>query len=579
MVNNIINSSIRSLLNNRFFLFINLLGLTIGLTCFILILAFVIDEQKFDKHFHDAENIYRIYLNAKIAGSPLRTTSVPPALADALKDDFPEVEETLRMTGTTFDGNPELIKIDGHPFHESKILYADSNVISFFGLRVLSGGVELLNKPNNVIVTVACARRYFGTEAAIGRTIEVPRLGISFIVTGIVEELPPQSHFHFDMIASLLSIESVRAGRWLGGSVKTYAKISSTVKANELMARASPQIVRKYVAPQLQEFMGISFGKFIDDGGIYEFCAQPLAEIHLHSNLDKEWEPNSNSLYVQVAIFTLIGILLIAGVNYSNLSTSKSLARAKEIGVRKVLGSTRNQLMMQFLTEAVILTVMSLVFALLVSATVLPYFNQMVGKAFSISTILNVRLIGATTAVAVALGLISGLYPAVFMSAFDPIKVLKGDIPRGNGWRGVVKNVLVILQLTVTFAVLTFAVVVNLQLNFLKNKDLGFNKDQIIIVKNTNYLKQQSNSFIERLLKIPGIRAASYSSFIPGKNVSRPLHSSRKETPWEYVLCHQAPPLLPTCPIKQPHRRNPRRPLKKTPPTVTPHGPATNSGS
>lgn len=519
MIKNYIKIGVRNLLKNQVHSLVNILGLSIGLASFLLIFLYVLDEISYDKHIPNHERIYRVILDGKVAGNDITIPSVPAPLASTMEDEMPYVNETVRMRGNTLGSDPISIKVGDTYFLENQVIYADSTVFNFFGINLIEGDpMTALSKPNAVLLTPDLALKYFGDEDPIGKQIILNQTDKILQVTGIVEDMPRKSHFHYDMLISLLTDEESRGTRWLGGQYITYVKLEENVALNRTTDDFK-NIIAKYVAPQLQNFMGVPFEKFIAEGGQYRFYLQPLDDIHLKSSLDTEWEVNGNQSYLRILSIVGILLLVIAGINFTNLSTSLSASRAKEIGMRKVMGSFKKQLILQFITESVIISFIALCVSSLMIATFFDEFNQLANKEISIDEIVNWSNISLVIIITFIIGVASGTYPAFFLSRFKPIQALSGEISTGRGGK-LLRNSLVVFQFVISATLIIGTLFINDQLQFFRNKELGFQKENIVIVKNADILESRDVA-IRELNNNPNIQNASFSTSIPGKRIGR----------------------------------------------------------
>ncbi|OJV16732.1 MAG: cell division protein FtsX [Dyadobacter sp. 50-39] len=507
MLSSYLKIALRSLWNKKAFASINIFGLAIGLATCMLILLFVQHELSYDRFNRNADRIFRVTLHGRIGGNDINLAGASAPAGPALMHDYPGVEAYTRFsTGGTF-----LVRNGEKRFLEERVIFTDSNFFNFFSVALLKGDANsVLKEPKTVVLTKSTALKYFGSEDPIGKSLEMGTLG-PVRVTGVCEDVPSNSHFHYDFFGSMKSV--TLGEKWLSSGAHTYVLLRKGYPVGKLTAQM-PQLVRKYIGPEIQEFLGMSYDEYIRKGDRFGIGLQPLTDIHLTSNLENELEGNSNIKYIY--IFTAIAafILLIACINFMNLSTAGSAGRAKEVGVRKVMGSVRQQLMAQFLTESVLVTLFALLAAFALVVLILPGFNNLAGKQFDLQSILNGRVIASALAGCVVVGLLAGSYPAFFLSAFRPVAVLKGSIQSGvkSGW---LRNTLVTIQFVVSIAMIIGTMVVYQQLRFIQNKNVGFDKDQVLILHDTYLLGDKARAFKQQLGSLAGVSSVTFAGYMP----------------------------------------------------------------
>lgn len=507
MIQNYFKIAWRSLWSKKAFSAINIFGLAIGLATCMLILLFVQSELSYDRFNTNADRIFRVTLNGKIGGKEIAIAAAPAPAGPAIAKDYPGVESYTRLTQEgTF-----LVKYDNVKFKEERVTFVDSNFFSVFTLPLVKGDVKsVLNAPNTLVLTETTARKYFGKSDPIGKSLTLGTQGL-FRITGVCKDVPANSHFHYDFFGS---IKSTSLGqKWLSSGAHTYLLLRKDYAVDKLAAQ-SPVITKKYIAPEIQEFLGISYEEYLRKGDRFGFEFQPLTDIHLHSNLEAELEPNGDVKYIYIFSAIAVFILLIACINFMNLSTAGSANRAKEVGIRKVLGSIQQQLIRQFLTESILLTFIALLVAFGVVILVLPNFNQLAGKQFDLTSILNIRMISYVIVGCLFVGLLAGSYPAFFLSAFKPITVLKGRLQSGvrSGW---LRNALVTVQFVVSIVMIIGTIVVYQQLRFIQNKKVGFDKDQVLILQDTYLLGDKTEAFKNELKNQSQILNVTLAGYVP----------------------------------------------------------------
>jgi putative ABC transport system permease protein len=493
MIKNYIKVAFRSLLKNKGFSFINIFGLAIGITCSLLIFLFVQNELSYDKFHHQPENVYRVvkdFINDD--GSRIPDATTPAALAPAMQREIPEVASITRMRPNW--GRTYLVKYKDKKITEEKIIGVDSSFFDVFSFPFIKGDPKTVFKDvNSIALTETTAKKYFGKEAPIGKTINVDAFG-DMLVTGIIKDPPANAHFHFDLLVSFRKQPGIITldNNWQGYNDYTYVRTKPGTNAEGFVKK-------------IQTLYNKSVEKKIS-----EFYVQPLTEIHLTSNLKWELEPNGNKQYV--SIFTLIGIfiIIIAAINYINLATAKASARAKEIGVRKVIGALRQSLISQFLIESMITCVVASVIAIGLAWLLLPAVNKLTNTtlSFTLNPLLLLYVILAT----LILGFIAGIFPALYLSSFKPIAVLKGFKLNESAALNL-RKALVVVQFSISIVLIIGALVISQQMNHLMNAKLGFEKEQIVTIGNAGSLKKADRvAFRNEVGRIPGVSKVSSSN-------------------------------------------------------------------
>jgi len=501
MIKNYFKTAWRILWRNKVFSAINILGLSTGLACCILMFLFIQHELSYDKFNVNAENIYRV-TSIPVEGKERKELAVaPPPWAPAMKKEFPEVKEYVRLLK---DPNAVAGSPGEQHFYEKGIVYADSTLFNVFSIALERGDkTKPLDRPNTAVLTREAAQKYFGNTDPIGKTLEVNSFGrnLNVEVTAIAEPMPATSHFKFQVLISLQSFGDL-SGMWAFHMCQSYLLLDDKTSAKKVEQKLVG-FVDKYIANNAQA------------DGKHDIFLQPLTGIHLHSNMVGELDVNGDITYVYVFAGVALFILLIACFNFINLSTIRSVVRAKEIGLRKVVGASKSQLLKQFLGEAVFFAIISLMAAVIIAFVVLPVFNQLSGRDISLNFKNNPSLIAVLALLVLFIGLIAGLYPAIVLASFRPVQVLKGKILSNR--KGIFRKALVTLQFVVSIALIASTIVVNQQLNFLQNKKIGFDKENVVVLtlpRNTDSATMET--FRNSLNSDPAIRSVGASSSIPG---------------------------------------------------------------
>ncbi len=510
MIRNFLTVAIRNLRRNKAFSAINISGLALGIATCLLILLFVGHELSYDRYNEKADRIVRVTFQARMDGGLIKEANVMPPVGPALKRDFPEVLQATRIR--TY-GKPRLVNGD-KIFREDVFAFVDSNFFRFFTIPLLRGdAATALIQPNSIVITKAVARKYFGTEDALGKTIVFKEDLAPMKVTGIIDEVPENSHFHFSLFASMSGLKEAGDPTWLSSNFYTYLLLPKNYDRRKLEAQL-PREIDKYMGPQLQKAMGISLADLRKAGNSFNLLLQPLTDIHLHSNLTGEIEPNGDIQYVYIFSVIAVFMLLIACINFMNLSTASASKRAREVGIRKVLGSLKGQLVGQFLAESLVLTAIAMVLAFALVYISIPLFNQLTGQTLSVKWTSTPWVIPALIGFGLFTGLLAGSYPAFFLSSFNPIAVLKGRLTGGKGGSRL-RSVLVVFQFIISISLIIGTGVVYRQLSFIRHQRLGYNRDQVIVIQEAYWLGKNIDAYRQELLSDPRVANVSRSSYLP----------------------------------------------------------------
>jgi len=516
MLKNYFTIAFRNLKKQRFYTLINILGLAIGIASCLVILLYITNELSYDQHHTGANRIYRINCEIKFGENHLNLATAPGPLADAMRNDFPEVEHAARFWS---DGSM-LIKRTDQNIKEIEVIFADSSVFNVFTIPFVQGNPKgALRDPYTMVISQKAAAKYFPNENPIGQTLIVENKD-SYKVTGVYEDMPVSSHFRFEIMLALVSTDYNKDPNWLSNNFNTYIKLRPDADYKALEAKF-PKMIETYAGPQAKRALGDDFTmeKFRASGNKLEWTLMPLTDIYLHSDLTAELGVNSNIAYVYLFGAIALFILAIACINFMNLGTARSSNRAKEVGVRKVMGSLRSHLVRQFLTESILLSVFSFFVALAVAWLILPSFNLLADKELFLPFDKGIFW-GGLAAGALMVGLLAGLYPSFFLSAFRPVNVLKGNLSLGMK-SGLIRSSLVVFQFSISIILIVGTISVNRQLGFIQNTKIGFNKDQIIVIKDAYGMGDQVQSFKDEVLKDNRILSGTISGFLPVSGTNR----------------------------------------------------------
>jgi len=507
--------AVRSLLKRKGFTLINILGLATGMAVCMLIVLFIRHETGFDRWEQYGDRIYRVVLDRKY---PERKTSyaiIPQSIGPAIRKEFPEVEE---MTGFgDFTGtNTLLVRIGDKRFEEKRVLTADSTFFRVFPMTMLQGdAATALEKPGMAVLSESTAIRLYGSaSAAIGKEFELDRQQ-RFRISAVTTTLPENSHLAFNILLSTTSFPFAKQVNYTGFSTYTYLLLKPNASPAALEAQF-PQIVKKYVAGAIERNFGMSYDQFIAAGNGYHYYLQNIRDIHLDSDLEAELKPNGSRR--AVAVFGIIAafILGIACINFINLSTARSVERAKEVGIRKTFGSGQGNLIFQFLIESTLVSVLSIALALGLVILALPWFNQLSGETLTTALLTNPLTIAGLLAFGFLVGIVAGIYPAFVLSSFQPIKVLKGKF-QANKYGVALRNGLVVFQFAISILLIICTIVVNRQMGYMLGDKLGFSKDHVIEIERTDLIDTKTLAFRNELAGIAGVEKIGGTSSMPGE--------------------------------------------------------------
>ena len=514
MIRNYFKTAFRTLLKNKGFTILNVLGLSLGLASCLLITFYVVDELSYDRYNTNTNRIYRVNEDLKLGENNVLYAVCMPPLADALKNDFPYVEDAIRIKNA---GSAHVRKGTINIL-ENRLAFADPSLFNVFTLLMINGSPSTaLKEPNSVVLTETTAKKYFNSTDVVGKTLTFDNNSV-YKVTGVIKDIPQQSHFNFDFFISMSSFADSKSTEWLRSDYNTYVLFKDAADHKKLEA-ALPAFLNKYSGKQMQEQLKKSIAQFEKDGSFFRLNLTALADIHLHSKRTGELGPNSPAQYVYIFSAIALFILIIACVNFMNLSTARSSNRAREVGVRKVLGSSRKYLVLQFLTESMLVTLVATVIAFFAALALLPAFNQLAGKNIVIGPQTFAWLIPALLFIVLIVGMLAGSYPAFFLSAFRPIDVLKGKLSGGFKGGGL-RNFLVVFQFSISIFLIIGTLVIYKQLNYIQTKDLGYNRNQVLIVKNTFEMTGSNTAkvFKQEVKQLPGVANATLTGFLPTAN-------------------------------------------------------------
>lgn len=510
MIRNYLKIAFRNLSKQKGFTFINIAGLSIGLTCFLLIALYVKDELTYDRFNKDADRIYRVsrVFKSNDGTVSLHLGHVAPAFMQYFENDFSEAEQITRLFGANAVINrPENIE---KKYQEQRMYFADANLLKVFSINLLSGSADkVLANPFTIAISKPMAEKYFGNEDPVGKLLKVDGKQ-DFTVSGVFEPLPTQSHFHADFLMSMSTLNDDRIygkenlkNDWGGNNFATYFLLPKGYDIANIERRIKP-----FLDQHLPLYDGRKGSQYSD------LKFQKLTDIHLYSHLDSEHEANGNIKYVYTFSAIAFFILLIACINYMNLATARSAGRAKEVGLRKVVGAVRSQLIAQFLSESLLLTLFALTIALISTVLLIPVLNDFTGKTLTFGSLLNFQFIALIVGIIFFTGVLAGSYPAFFLTAFQPVEVLKGKIK--NAMRnGRLRQALVVMQFSIACILIISTGIIYKQLSFMLHQDAGYKKDQVIVMRVGNDSSVDFESFKQELKRQAGVKNVSHSSRTP----------------------------------------------------------------
>lgn len=506
MIKNYIKTALRNISKNRISSFINISGLALGITSFIIIGVYVYNELSFDEYHSKSERIFRAGLSLNLNGITYNEASLQFPASKIFADEYPEVKASVRIYK---DQEFTLIKYGDKKFTEEKFFFADPNIFQVFDITNLKGDpVNALSDPNAIIISESTAQKYFGDSDPIGKILNYENQS-DFKVAGVFRDIPINSHFHFDFLASLDYMIDYwnntigadgRHNNWYWNGAWTYLLFNSKEAADNFTG-SMPRFVKKYFPDRYQK------------GSIF---LQPLTSIHLHSDLGNEIEANGNITEVYIFSTIAIFILFIACINFINLSIAQGSDRAKEIGVRKVLGAGKHELIAQIIGETIVSGMLAAAVSLILAELVLPYAQVIFGRELSLSTFNSFDKIFLLLILSTVVGVVSGIFPALYLSNLNPVKILKKTI-RLNFSYEILRKGLVVLQFSVSIFLIIGMGMIFKQMNYIKNKDLGFDKESVLVIKGRPEINDKFDSFRNEILNTAGIMSITGTSDVPGR--------------------------------------------------------------
>jgi putative ABC transport system permease protein len=498
----------RNVLRNKTFTFLNIIGLAIGMASFILIMLWVTDELSYDKFNINADRIFRINFYSRISGRESNSPYCPAPLASTLLQDYPEVEKTVRLRNY----GKVIVKYDNISYTEYDISYADSTIFDVFTIPVINGNPETaLTAPNTVAISESTAKKYFGNEDPVGKVLKFDNTN-DYRVTTVFRDLPEASHFHLKLIASLYSFNEYKDALWLNNNFFTYVLLKKNSDP-VVFGQKMPELISRYVAPQAVKALGASWESILEKGILLRFSIQKLTDIHLDPDVYSGFGPGGDIRYVYIFILVAIFLILLACINFINLSTAKSATRLKDVGIRKLFGVQRPVLSFHFLLESVFTVIAAYILAMVFTEVSLPYFNILTEKKLSINYF-DIKFLGEVAVLILVISLLAGSYPALYLSSFKPISVLKGDMVTGRR-KTVFRSILVISQFAISLILLSSVMILKRQMNYIQEKNLGYDKENLLIINNCNLLDKNRLNFKSQIKGNPQIVSITQSGNLP----------------------------------------------------------------
>ena len=521
MIKNCLIVALRNVRRHKGFSVINIAGLAVGMAASILIAIFVLHELSFDRHHEKADRIYRVVAQFELTGEKKGAYTVPP-MAQAMLDELSEVEHAVRLS--LWPGN-DLVRYEDRLFLEKGVIFADASIFDVFTIPFILGDPQsALVEPRTIVITKDIAHKYFGTKNPLGKSLRFEDEGRDFKVTGVIENCPAASHFQYEMIASIISNRTAFDTGWGGHTYFTYVSLRDEQARPQLEAKL-PDFCRKHWGAYHYAETGQTYDEYIKDGKeYYGFALEPLTDIHLNRGIFDYLSVKGNKTYVVVFSLIALLILLIACINFMNLSTARFAHRSKEVGMRKVLGSNKKQLVWQFLGESVLLSLFALVFAVLLVKIGLPVFRNLASRQLELELFQSVFTLPILIGFAILVGVLAGCYPAFFLSSFQPVCTVKGAVGQKSKGNILLRRALVILQFAATFGIFFSTFVISRQLEYVRDKQLGFDKDHVVVIHRAYALGKQADAFKQELLRYPSILTISDTESLPGRHFNPNSH-------------------------------------------------------
>lgn len=513
--------SFRQITRHKLFSLVNIFGLSIGIASVIIISLWIQDESNYDKCYPNHERIYRMVQDFSMNNTQIISVEMFYSSYYELKDQYPEIEKIARLSKPV----NSFIKIDNRKLKEDRIFYADKDVIDILGLDLIQGNKQnALTEPNTAIISSKKAETYFGTTDVVGKTFLFE--GKTPIkISAVFEDLPKNNHINCQIYFSINSIpENTLKTMLTNERCLIYVKLIPNTNASEFEIKLK-EFVRVFYGKIIQRFMGISFDEYLNSGNYFNIRLQSIADAHFDGIIEDDISPHSNRQNQYILGLISIIILVIAIINFINLSSSRALSRVKEASIKKIVGASKRSLLKQYTIEAILYSIIALNIGLLIVEFLLPLFNRFADKELSVGYIENPFIIIILLLFGIILGVISGLYPAYIISSFNPIAALKREQLKVKGVN--FRNLLIGIQFFISLSIITCTLIIGKQLNYINNKDWGFNRDNFLIIKNIASLNNQIDVFKQELKLNRHILGVTHSSTLPGKEITGRTYAAK----------------------------------------------------
>ncbi len=519
MKNQFLKITFRQITRHKLFSLVNIFGLSIGIASVILISLWIKDESSYDKCYPNHERIFRLIQDASIKDTRFKSVDQHYNSYDGLLESYPEIESIARLSKSV----NSFVKIDDRKYNVNRLFYADNSISHVLGFDFVYGTGNI-DEPNTAIISKQKANLYFGTANAVGKTLLLEGK-TPVVITGIYKDLPSNNHIKSDLFVSINNIdEQILTTIYTNERCLIYFKLKPGIAPNEFEAKL-PKFVKDFYGKLIERFLNITFDEFIDGGNHYDLKIQAITDIHFNSHIEDDITPHGNRQHIYILGLISLIILIVAIINFVNLSSARALYRAKEASIKKLVGASRNLLIKQFTAEAIIYAIIALNIGLLIVELLLPMFNRFTGKTISVGYLENPLIIIYLLGFGVLLGIISGIYPAILISSFNPLSVIKNDLKKVKGVS--FRNLLIGIQFFISLSIITCTLVIGKQLNYINNKDWGFNRDNFIVLKDLSALNKQEEIFKKELIANSNILGVTLSSTLPGKEITGRTYAAK----------------------------------------------------
>jgi putative ABC transport system permease protein len=513
MFRSFIKVAIRNIVRQRAYALINVLGLAIGIAGSILITLFVTHEINYDTFQEKSDRIVRIVIRGQLSESVISSANTANPTGPILLEEIPEAVNYCRIDNSS----NVIIRKGDRTFLENDFYWADSGFFEIFSFPLISGDPSsVLNEPRSMVISEKMAMKYFGDENPVGQVLSVFGDSTIYSITGIMKDFPDNSHLFCDFVVDYRSSRRTNQTQWTSNNIHTYLLLDKKMSLS-LLNEKIDQISRKYIGPEIKQFLGITLDDWEAAGNFYRVEAQPLLDIHFNTAIENQLKPSSERKYIFIFSLIALFILIIACINFMNLSTARSAGRAREVGLRKVLGSGKAQLVWQFLAESIFMVVVALILALLIVELVLPAYQDQTRIGISLEYFSNWYTIPLLIGFALVIGLFAGSYPAFFLASFRPVAVMSGKLEAGTK-SSKLRSILVVFQFGISIFIILGTLVISKQLNYLVNKELGFYSEQLVVLQRFSTVgKDRVETFKQEIAKIPGVISSTSSTMVPGR--------------------------------------------------------------